>query len=50
MLAKWWQRRLEAKGVEFCETCGQVCTAGCRAQARVEQMRVQAAYQAAYLR
>jgi hypothetical protein len=50
MFGKWRQRRVQAAGVELCESCGQVCTASCRARARVEQMRVQVAYQAASLR
>jgi hypothetical protein len=50
MFAKLRQRRAEVRGVEFCESCSQVCTAECRAHARLDQIRVQAVYAAGPLR
>lgn len=50
MFARLWQHRPTARGAEFCESCGQVCTVECRAQARVEYVRAQALYQAGVLR
>lgn len=50
MFERWRQRRAQVRGVEFCEACGQVCTAGCRAQARVERMRIQAMTRVGMLR
>jgi hypothetical protein len=50
MFAKLRQRRSAARGVEFCESCGQVCTTECRAQARLEQIRVESVYQIGLLR
>jgi hypothetical protein len=50
MFAKLRQRREAARGVEFCESCGQVCTAECRAEARIERTRVQALLRAGLLR
>lgn len=44
------QRRGAARGVEFCESCGQVRTAGRRAQAHVERTRVEALYRAGPMR
>lgn len=38
------------RGVEFCESCAEVCTATCRAEARRERTRALAAYHAPYLR
>jgi hypothetical protein len=50
MFAKLRQRRAEARGVEFCESCGQICTTECRAQARLDRVRVEALYQTGLLR
>lgn len=33
------------RGVAFCETCAQVCTAECRSQARLDRARMWAAAQ-----
>lgn len=43
-------RRAELRGVEFCESCGQVCTPGCRAQARLERTRTEALFHTGFLR
>lgn len=50
MFAKLRQRREQLRGVEFCESCGQVCTTECRVQARVERVQVQALYTTGLLR
>jgi hypothetical protein len=50
MFAKLRQRRAAVRGVEFCESCSQVCTTECRAQARIEHIRVEATYHAGLLR
>ncbi|MEV0267965.1 hypothetical protein AB0H43_04245 [Hamadaea sp. NPDC050747] len=50
MFAKLRQRREQLRGVEFCESCAQVCTAECRVQARVERVQVQALYVTGLLR
>lgn len=42
MLRKWWRRATEST-VEFCERCGQVCTAACRSQAHLDRVRQRAA-------
>jgi hypothetical protein len=44
MFGKLRKGRGEARAVEFCESCGQVCTAGCRAEARRERTQVEALY------
>jgi hypothetical protein len=46
MFARLRQRRSATRGVEFCESCGQVCTARCRAQSRYERTRVETLYRA----
>ncbi|WP_157546575.1 hypothetical protein [Hamadaea tsunoensis] len=42
MFAKLRQRLGQVRGVEFCESCSEVCTAGCRADARYDRMRTEA--------
>ena len=42
MFAKLRQRLNQVRGVEFCESCAEVCTAGCRADARLDRLRTQA--------
>ena len=50
MILKILRRRTtQWRGVEFCESCGEVCTSNCRAEARRERTRVGAAYQSPYL-
>jgi hypothetical protein len=44
------QRRGAVRGVEFCESCGQVCGTECRARARMERTRVEMLYRAGVLR
>lgn len=44
------RRRAELRGVEFCEPCWQVCTPGCRAQARLERTRTEALFHTGFLR
>ena len=36
--------------VEFCESCGQVCTAECRAEATLQRARSEAAYRLPIIR
>ena len=50
MLARLRERRAAARGVEFCDSCGQVCTSQCRAQARIDRTRVEVLLLAAPLR
>ncbi|MFI7577853.1 hypothetical protein [Micromonospora sp. NPDC049497] len=50
MFTRLRQRREQLRGVEFCEGCGQVCTVECRAQARVDRMRVKALHTTGLLR
>jgi hypothetical protein len=50
MFARLRQRREATRGVEFCESCGQVCTAECRAEARMERTRVETLLRAGSLR
>ncbi len=50
MLGKLWRRPTSTRAVEFCETCGQVCTSECRAEAALERARTQAAYQLPIIR
>ncbi|HZM83521.1 MAG TPA: hypothetical protein VFC19_48010 [Candidatus Limnocylindrales bacterium] len=50
VFGKWRQRRAEAREVEFCEGCEQVCTADCRAQARLKHLRTQQICYVGYLR
>jgi len=50
MFARLRQRRVAVRGVEFCESCSEVCTAGCRADARIERTRVEAIFRGATLR
>lgn len=50
MFAKLRQRRAATRGVEFCDSCGRVCTSECRAQARLHQLRGEAAHAAGSLR
>lgn len=45
MFALVRQRAARLRGVEFCDSCGQVCTPACRSQARLEQARTQVAWQ-----
>ncbi|WP_192579779.1 hypothetical protein [Micromonospora sp. AMSO31t] len=43
MIKLFRQRRTTRnQGVTFCEPCGQVCTAACRADARYERNRIAA--------
>ncbi|MEV0646402.1 hypothetical protein AB0I28_14185 [Phytomonospora sp. NPDC050363] len=49
-LAKLRQRRAEARAVSFCDSCAQVCTSECRAQARLERVHAKVAYEVGYLR
>jgi hypothetical protein len=50
-MVKMLRRRAAAlRGVEFCDSCGEACTASCRAEARLERTRVWAAYHAPFLR
>lgn len=44
------RRAAQWRGVEFCDSCAQVCTATCRAEARREHTRTWAAYHSFYLR
>lgn len=46
MFARLRQRLGQVRGVEFCESCGQVCTTGCRAEARLDRLRTDAFYRA----
>jgi hypothetical protein len=39
MLRKLRERLGQVRGVEFCESCSEVCTPGCRAEARLERLR-----------
>lgn len=41
MFAALRRRAAQLRGVEFCESCGQVCTQACRSQARLERVRTQ---------
>ncbi|MGN9779154.1 hypothetical protein ACTMS0_25840 [Micromonospora sp. H33] len=34
-----WRHATNVEGVTLCESCGQVCTAACRADARYERSR-----------
>jgi hypothetical protein len=46
-------RRLTKRGavaVEFCDSCGEVCTAVCRAEARRDRQRAQALLVAPFMR
>ena len=36
------RRAANLTGTTFCESCGTVCTAGCRAQAHYDRVRTQA--------
>jgi hypothetical protein len=36
------RRAGRARGAEFCDRCGQVCTAACRAEARRDRVRTAA--------
>ena len=44
MVSKLRRRLGQVRGVEFCESCSQVCTPGCRAKARLERARTEAYY------
>jgi hypothetical protein len=44
MFTKLRQRLGQVRGVEFCESCSEVCTAGCRAEARLDRLRAEAYY------
>ena len=46
MFARLRQRRSEMRGVQFCESCGEVCTPACRARARFDRTRAEAIYAA----
>ncbi len=46
MFGRLRQRRAVVGEVDLCEWCGQVCTAGCRAQARMERAQAVALYRA----
>jgi hypothetical protein len=50
MFARLRQRRGTVRGVEFCESCSEVCTAQCRADARIERTRVETLLRGATLR
>jgi hypothetical protein len=39
MLKIFRRRAVEPPWVELCETCGEACTAGCRARARQDRAR-----------
>ncbi|MCW3816150.1 hypothetical protein ONA91_17035 [Micromonospora sp. DR5-3] len=42
MIKLFRRRHVDVQGVTFCESCGQVCTAACRADARYERTRTTA--------
>jgi hypothetical protein len=44
MLRRRHQRGV-VRGAEFCDECGQVCTAECRSQARIDRVRTEVALQ-----
>ena len=50
MVRKLRRRLGQVRGVEFCESCSEVCTAQCRADARIERTRVAALFQAGIMR
>jgi hypothetical protein len=50
MFARMRRRAAELRGVEFCESCGQVCAPGCRAHARLDRTRTEVWLQAGFLR
>lgn len=49
MFSKRLRRATRTRAVEFCETCGQVCDAACRAEARLERTRLAVIYQVPFL-
>jgi hypothetical protein len=50
MFSRARRRRGGEVAVEFCDGCGQVCTPGCRAEARRDEVRAQAAFWAVPIR
>lgn len=40
-MSKIIQRLTRRGAVEFCDSCGEVCTAACRAEARRDRLRAQ---------
>jgi len=50
MFTRVRRRRATASGVEFCDSCVQVCTARCRAEARIERTRTEVLYRAVPMR
>jgi hypothetical protein len=43
MFGRGKHRQSRLRGVQFCDGCAQVCTAECRADARRERVRTEAA-------
>jgi hypothetical protein len=39
MMGRRRQRKAQLREVNFCDRCGQVCTAECRAQAQIDRTR-----------
>lgn len=50
MFARMLRRMGPVGRVEFCETCGQVCTPACRAQALRDRTRTEAMHLAGFRR
>jgi hypothetical protein len=50
MFSKVWRKLTTSKQVEFCDTCAQVCTGECRAEAHFGKVREQAAYHFPFIR
>lgn len=44
------RRAAKAREVQLCESCGEVCSASCRAQARLDRTRAEVAYLLPYPR
>ena len=45
MLGRMRRRTARLRGVQFCDQCGQVCTAEGRARARLDRVRAEIALQ-----
>ena len=45
MFGRLRRKAVVVRGTDFCDQCGQVCTAECRARARMDRVRAEIALQ-----